>query len=216
MPTRPLRVARPRRDELVLLPVLRRLVREVPMTPRKPAAARKRRLYSPEERERGLTTLILAGSSVKASELTGITEPTLRDWKREHRDQYERLQEELEPRVVKKIAAEAESLVLQIADREAAILKSFTDVEIAGLDAKDKAATLRNLSTSKALQIDKLSSPLRERPSHVQQGRDLDQVVSAMARLVGFDATATATEIVDVVPLPSPSAPLNAQAQLSE
>jgi hypothetical protein len=60
---------------------------------------------------------------------------------------------------VKKIAAEAESLVLQIADREAAILKSFTDDEIAGLDPKDKAATLRNLSTSKALQIDKLSSP---------------------------------------------------------
>jgi transposase-like protein len=164
-------------------------------------ATRTRSRYSPEERERGLTTLILAGSSTKASEILGISEDTLRCWKREHRDQYERLQTELEPRVVKKIAAEAESLVLQIADREAAILKSFTDTEIAGLDPKDKAATLRNLSTSKALQIDKLSSPLRERPSHVQQGRDLDQVVSAMARLVGFDATSTATEIVDA-PLP--------------
>jgi hypothetical protein len=66
------------------------------------------------------------------------------------------------------------------------------------LDPKDKAATLRNLSTSKALQIDKLSSPLRERPSPTySKARDLDQVVHAMARLVGFDATSTATEITE-------------------
>jgi hypothetical protein len=45
------------RDELVTLP---------------------RSVYSPEERERGLTTLILAGSSVKASELTGIPDPRSR------------------------------------------------------------------------------------------------------------------------------------------
>jgi transposase-like protein len=157
----------------------------------------KRSVYSPEERERGLTTLILAGSSLKASAITGIPHTTLRDWKHEHSDQYERLQTELEPRIVKKIAAEAESLVLKIADREAKILESFTDAQIQSLDPKDKAATLRNLSTSKALQIDKLSSPLRERPSHVQQARDLDQVVHAMARLVGFDATSTATEITE-------------------
>jgi transposase-like protein len=124
---------------------------------------RTRSRYSPEERERGLTTLILAGSSPKASKLTGIPEATLKAWRRDHHERYEQLQDELEPRIVKKIAAEAESLVLRIADREAKILESFTDDEIMSLDPKDKAATLRNLSTSKALQVDKVSSPLRER-----------------------------------------------------
>jgi hypothetical protein len=51
------------------------------------------------------------------------------------------------------------------------------EAEVDSLDAKDLAGAFRNVTTSKALQIDKLSSPLRERPSHVQQGRDLDQVV---------------------------------------
>jgi transposase-like protein len=183
-------------------------------TTRKPA--RKRSVYGLEDRERGMTTLILAGSSRKAGELTGISEDTLRAWKREHRERYEQLQDELEPRVVKKIAAEAESLVLQIADREAAILQSFTDDEIKSLDPKDKAATLRNLSTSKALQVDKVSSPLRERPSHVQQGRDLDQVVSAMARLVGFDATSTAVEVRDPVPSSVPLIPASTDLNAPE
>jgi transposase-like protein len=148
----------------------------------------KRRRYSPEEIERGLTALILAGSSTRASQETGISEDTLRSWKRIHADQYDRLTRDLEPRVVQKIAAEAESLVLSIADRERAILASFSDEEIQGLDAKDKAATLRNLTTSKALQIDKLSSPLRERPSHVQQGSDVEGLMMRMARLLGHEA----------------------------
>jgi transposase-like protein len=182
-------------------------------TARKPA--RKRSRYSPEERERGLTTLILAGSSVKASELTGIPEGTLRDWKREHRQRYEQLQEELEPRVVKKIAAEAENIVLRLAHLQHKAIDQLEE-SMGELKPAELAAASRNLATTSALMIDKHSSPLRERPSHVQQGRDLDQVVSAMARLLNFDATATATEIVDAVPLPTPSDDLNAQAQLSE
>jgi hypothetical protein len=159
-----------------------------------------RSVYGPEERERGLTALILAGSSPKASEVTGIPEATLRAWKRDHSARYEQLQDELEPRIVKKIAAEAENIVLRLAHIQHKAIDQL-EGSIDELKPAELAAASRNLATTSALYIDKHSSPLRERPSHVQQGRDLDQVVSAMARLVGFDATSTATEIVDA-PLP--------------
>jgi hypothetical protein len=140
---------------------------------------------SPEEIERGLTALILAGSSTRASEETGIPDGTLRSWKRDYADQYDRLCNDLEPRVVQKIAAEAESIVLSIADRERQIIESLTDDQIHRLEPKDKAATLRNLSTSKALQIDKLSSPLRERPSHVNPSTDIEGLMMRMTRALG-------------------------------
>jgi transposase-like protein len=151
-----------------------------------------RSVYSPEDRERGLTALILAGSSPKASEVTGIPEATLRAWKRDHSERYEQLQDELEPRIVKKIAAEAENIVLRLAHIQHKAIDQL-EGNIDELKPAELAAASRNLATTSALYIDKHSSPLRERPSHVQQGRDLDQVVvSAMARLVGFDATSTA------------------------
>jgi transposase-like protein len=178
-----------------------------------------RSVYSPEDRERGLTALILAGSSIKASEVTGIPAPTLRDWKRDHHERYEQLQDELEPRIVKKIAAEAENIVLRLAHLQHRAIDKLED-NIDELKPAELAAASRNLATTSALMIDKHSSPLRERPSHVQQGRDLDQIVSAMGRLLNFDASSTATEIVDAEPvsasLPSTSVTPNAQAQLSE
>lgn len=140
--------------------------------------------YSPEEIERGLTALVLAGSSSQASEITGIDDATLRTWKSKHRDNYDRLAKDLESQVVDKIAAEAENLAIRIAEVEAKIIAGLDDAAIKTLDAKDMASTLRNLSTSKALQIDKLSSPLRERPSHVQQDSG-EHLLTSIARLLG-------------------------------
>jgi transposase-like protein len=160
-------------------------------------AQRKRRRYSPEEIERGLTALILAGSSEAASQTCGIQATTLRDWKNTHRDRYDRIARDIEPQVVQRIAAEAENLALRIADREAAILRSMTDSDLAELKPAEKAATLRNLSTSKALQIDKLSSPLRERPSHVQHGNDAATLLASVARKLGIVHTPNHAEIQD-------------------
>jgi transposase len=141
--------------------------------------------WSLEERKRGLSAVVLAGSSLKASDLVGIPSSTLREWIAENREEYERLREELEPQVVKKIAAEAETLVLRIAEREAQILDALDEHTIGKMEGKDLAGTLRNLSTSKALQVDKVSSPLRERPSHVQHGQNVEELVHRMARFLG-------------------------------
>lgn len=139
---------------------------------------------SPEEIERGLTALILAGSSTKAAEACGIPDATLRAWKRQHPDIYERLQNDLEPRIVKKIASEAEGIVLRLAEIQHDVLDQF-DKTKHELKPSELAAASRNLATTSALYVDKHSSPLRERPSHVQQGTDLEGALAIMARAMG-------------------------------
>jgi hypothetical protein len=157
---------------------------------------RTRRQYRPEEIERGLSALVIAGSSLEASQVTGIPSSTLRAWKLEHADQYTRLQEDLEPKVVKKIAAEAEGIVLRIAGIQHGLLDKFEET-MHELKPAEIAGASRNLTTSSALYVDKHSSPLRERPSHVQQLQGLDTLIKRMEREMGFDASSTAVEITD-------------------
>jgi hypothetical protein len=152
-------------------------------------------VHSPEDVERGLAALVIAGSSIRASEVTGINDSTLREWKLKHAERYEQLRHELEPQVARTIAAEAEHLTQRVFAIEHKILDTFTDEEIDQLKPADKASALRNLQTVAALGIDKLSSPLRERPSHVQHGTSPDELVARMARALGFDATSTAIEV---------------------
>lgn len=155
--------------------------------------ARKRSRYSPEDIERGLAALVIAGSSVRASEVTGVKDVTLRAWKQEHAERYEQLRHELEPQIARTIAAEAETLAQRIAGLEHQTVDQI-EATIAELKPAEAAAALRNLSTSKALQVDKISSPLRERPSHVQHGTSPDELVSRMARALGVTIDSTATE----------------------
>ncbi len=157
---------------------------------------RTRRQYSPEEIERALSTLVMSGSSREAAKATGVPSGTLRDWKHKHADQYARLQEDLEPTVVKKIAAEAEGIVLRLAGIQHDVLDQFEKTK-GELKPGELAAASRNLATTSALYVDKHSSPLRERPSHVQQLQGLDTLIKRMEREMGFDASSTAVEITD-------------------
>jgi transposase-like protein len=151
--------------------------------------------YSLEDRERGLAALVIAGSSIRASEVTGISDATLRTWKQENPDRYEALRHELEPQVARTIAAEAETIALKLSQVEHDLADALTPDVIGALKPSDVASTLRNVSTSKALQVDKISSPLRERPSHVQHSTGVDELVSKLNRALGFDVTSTAVEL---------------------
>jgi hypothetical protein len=108
----------------------------------------------------------------------------LRDWKKEHADVYERLQNDLEPRIVRKIAAEAEGIVVRLASIQHDVLDQFEATKDE-LKPGELAAASRNLATTSALYVDKHSSPLRERPSHVQQGADVEGLLMRMARALG-------------------------------
>lgn len=162
------------------------------------------RRFSLEDQERGLAALIITGNSSRAEELSGIDAATLRAWKTRDPARYERLRTELNPKVAERLASDAEELTQRYQEAQRETLDRYMD-KIDEMDAKDLAGAQRNLATAAALNVDKISSPLRERPSHVQQGKSLDQVVQAMARLVGFDASAVATEITDAVEIPSRS-----------
>lgn len=175
----------------------------------------KRSVYSPEDRERGLAALVIAGSSTRAQEVTGIPAPTLRDWRRENPERYEQLRHDLEPQVAKKIAAEAEHLTQRVFEIEHRILDGFTDQDLADMKPTDRAAALRNLQTTAALGIDKLSSPLRERPSHVQHHHGLDDLMARMAKALGYNhVDSTATELQQGA-LPSESVDRNAREDAS-
>jgi hypothetical protein len=165
---------------------------------------------SPEEIERGLTALILAGSSVKAEEATGIPQGTLRAWKCQHPEQYERLQNDLEPRIVKKIASEAEGIVLRLAEIQHDVLDQFETTKH-DLKPAELAAASRNLATTSALYVDKHSSPLRERPSHVHQGMDMEGLLQRMARAMGIQHVVNEASIdsdaVQLGPVGDPATP---------
>jgi hypothetical protein len=180
-------------------------------------AARKRRRYSPEEIERGLTALILAGSSREAEEVTGINARTLRDWKQDHSATYHRLMDSLEPTVVKKIAGESEQIVNRIFGLTHATLDQYENT-VHELKPSEAAAAARNLATTSALYVDKHSSPLRERPTHVHQGQDMESLLRGMARALGVqhvpnqaDVQGTAVELPSPTPLSPASASLNAR-----
>lgn len=149
---------------------------------------------TPEDIERGLSALVIAGSSTRASEVTGIPATTLKTWKQKHADRYEQLRHELEPQIARTIAAEAEAIAQKLSEREHQLADALTPEAISQLKPSEIAATLRNVTTSKALQVDKISSPLRERPSHVQHTSSPDEIVTRLAKALGFDATSTAIE----------------------
>lgn len=172
---------------------------------------------SPEEVERGLTALILAGSSEKASEACGIPAGTLRAWKCEKPEQYERLQNELEPRIVKKIAGEAEGIVLRLADLQHQALDQF-EATMHELKPSEAAAASRNLATTSALYVDKHSSPLRERPGYGgNTGLDVEGLMIRMARAMGIQhvpnqAEIESTAVESTSSVPSRDLPLPAES----
>lgn len=165
-----------------------------------------------EEKHRGLTALILCRTSEDAAEQTGIPASTLREWKQDHPDLFDKLREDLEPQLVKRIAADAEMIVNRATAKELELLDA---IDASQLSAKDAAGALRNVTTTKALNLDKVSSPLRERPSHVQHSQDIDGVVAKLWRMIGIKPEPiTDAEVVDstpVLPLPSPRDAANVQ-----
>jgi hypothetical protein len=151
--------------------------------------------YSRERIDEGLSALVITGSETRASELTGIPKQTIHNWERSQAKRMEELRHELEPQVAKQIAATAEHLTQRSFQVQAKILDRFDDDTISELKPADMAGALRNLQTHAALGIDKLSSPLRQRPSHMQHHLNVVDLVTQLSSRLGFDATSTAVEI---------------------
>jgi transposase-like protein len=158
-------------------------------------APKRRRSYSDEEKRSALTALILAGgNSEKVGPQIGITPDLLRKWRTADPGLYEELRTELAPQVAERIASDAEEFARDLMNVERALAAKVLE----GLDdlkPSEAAGALRNISTSKALQVDKLSSPLRGRPTVIHGHDDAGQALIELGRRLGFAVDSTAVEI---------------------
>lgn len=157
------------------------------------------RLHTDTERERGMIALVMCGGNLrKTSKFTGIPTSTLNGWRKT--EEYQRIRAQREPQIVEKLAAEAEEFALQAAPVEQKMLDKLEE-DLDKLGPADLASALRNVSTSKAINIDKISSPLRGRPTVVIEHRSIDDIAAALEaklRDSGITIDSTADEIIEL------------------
>lgn len=159
------------------------------------APATTRKEFGTVEIDRGLTALILAGGNAEqAARDTGFHGRTIRKWKDAHPGRYVELQQELAPRIADRIASEAEQLAVLYAKAEREALEVAMG-KIHELDADKAASAVRNFATAKALQVDKISSPLRGRPTVITEHRAGDELLRGLASRVGMTIDGTAEEL---------------------
>lgn len=152
------------------------------------------RRYTPEEIDRALLAYMVTGENApRTLELlaaSGVDDlpstSTLHKWANTlHADRYAQLQTEQAPKVAERIASQAEALALRFADLERKLADRL-EQDLEDGKVKDVSGALRNVSTSKALQIDKLSSPLRGRPTVITGHLDPSESINALARRLGI------------------------------
>lgn len=147
------------------------------------------------QRQRAFVALALAGgNSVKAAPLCGLGESTLRRWRREFAEEYERVRHELAPRLERVAVSEAYARVVELGELEAlAIRKLQAAIEEDKIPARDLPSALRNITTSKAINVDKILA-LSGRPTSVVEHRSAGELVRRLAAL-GAVVDGSATEI---------------------
>lgn len=172
-----------------------------------------RRDYTTEEIERGLTQLALcAGNSREASKRLKdmghkLPHQTLDRWARQtHRERYHEVRERQAPKIAARIANEAEDFFFVLQELERKTAEAYAE-KLGEMKPGEFAGALRNLTTSKALQIDKIASPLRGRPAvTIRHELDATGLVRKLSSTGLVEIEGTATEITDAPALPAGTA----------
>jgi hypothetical protein len=155
--------------------------------------------YAPAVIDRALSAYILTGDNAEEAHRLLVSYgdkevPTSRQilrWLADHADRLHELREELHPQIAKKIAADAESLAIKLAKVETlAVEQLAAAIENGELPAKELSGAVRNITTSKALQVDKLSSPLRGRPTVIHGQADPAELLANLTRKLGIQQPA--------------------------
>lgn len=133
--------------------------------------------YSPDDIERALTALATHGdNSLKASEACGVPSSTLRHWRTTYAERYREIRLERAPLIEQTIVQEARAFALNAGEVERQALQAvLTSIENG--TCKDPASALRNVSTSKALQIDKVLQ-LEGRPTRITVNVTADEALT--------------------------------------
>jgi hypothetical protein len=152
--------------------------------------------YSADDIERGLTALAVAGdNSLRAAELVPYSSSTLRNWRLKHADRYQEIRLERAPQIEQTIVQEARAFALSAGEVERQALQAVLK-SIENGTCKDPASALRNVTTSKALQIDKVLQ-LEGRPSRITVTVTADEALTwaeSQGWLTHVDSTAEEIE----------------------
>lgn len=153
------------------------------MTERKP-----KRRWTQQDIEKCLHVLAWEnGSAIRSmpiiKEQFGISVPkaTLVTWKnRLHRDRYHQIREEVIPKIRARAAESAMSLAEEQAEVSAQILARIKE-ELPEIPARDLAGALRNVETSKAINLDK-HQVLTGAPTSVVEHRSLRDLIQGLEK----------------------------------
>jgi len=186
--------------------------------------AKRRKQYSPAERDAALAVLASTGSSFEASELTGIPDSTLRDWKIQHAERYAEIQEREAPRLEAIAARQAREIIIRAGETEHSLL-DILQARIREDDAPEPqrndfpnetlyllayerwvkrgntkelaelAGTLQRVTTSKGINGTKLLE-LTGRPTSIVEHREGTDILKALgAKVPGLVIDSTAEEL---------------------
>lgn len=161
----------------------------------------------PEEIEDALLAMIATGGSptrahalLKAAGKRAPAVSTLHGLPTRHQERYLELQTARAPQMAERIAGAAEALTITYSDLQAQIAERMAN-ELHQIDTKELSGAARNLATAAALNVDKLASPLRGRPTVIHANEDPRDVADKLLRSMGIPTVeSTAT---DLEPIPT-------------
>lgn len=144
--------------------------------------------------QQAFVALALAGDNVpKASVVCGVPERTLYRWRSEERVTYDRVRAELVPQLERLVVSEAYARVIELGELEAKVAAALAvAIDEGTIPQRDLPGALRNITTSKAINVDKILA-LSGRPTQVIEHRSGAELVARLARL-GAVVDATAVE----------------------
>lgn len=156
------------------------------MTDKTPA-----RRYTLEQKELALHTLALTGNRYEHAcdllrnhpEGFDVSRQLLHRWATHQLpDRYEEIRTQVSQQVAQRVANQAEEIALAAGNLELQLIQDL-EAKRTDMDARDVATAIRNISTTKALNIDKISSPIRGRPTIIHSDRTAEDILKALKAL---------------------------------
>jgi hypothetical protein len=149
-----------------------------------------RSTYTGEETERALRHVAVCSGNVMRAQRElaeqGLDIPygTLRDWVRNiHVGRYLEIEQEELPRLWAQIAAQSEELALREGEFEAEVLERLR-AELPNLPARDVSTTMRNLSVSRGINVDKAAMIRgKDQPKESNPVKDFAEGIAALQEM---------------------------------
>lgn len=126
-----------------------------------------------------------ASQRLKEAHGIKVARETLRQWRDgKHAHRYQRICEEQEPKIKAAVIAKAEEVVAFAHEVEMKALAQLDEeLDNRSIPPRDLAGALRNITTTKTLNQDKIASPLRGRPPVIIEHRSSGEILRRLAEI---------------------------------